>query len=350
MKCPHCASDNANDATECASCQASLHRKPAEPQKLDSLDALQALMKTALAELAAQRMAEAQRLTMRIFSECALEDCKAFIAISGNVWLDSVNLSGERAEVAKHLIGAGAILIGRGIFKDALGAFMKANELAADRPNQNLMFPLLIFGLKGVVGAADSKADAPSKEPGPLKTEADITGLLEAAWNAARAGRLDEGRRLAGRLFIEVELAECAKWVQNAGRLWIQSVKLPPAQAAVANGLIANASDFVKQEKFAEALPLLEQAAGFAANAPVQHPAFPVLLMGIKGAIEDQQLRARYKALVAQGVQAMAAPGGKEQAAVCFEQAMALLPTSPRTEAENKIRRQLEGMIKAARS
>ena len=316
---------------------------------LDSLDAIQTLMKAALAELNAGRIDEAKRLTTRVVTETTPEDCQAFIAMSGNAWLDSVPLDGERAAVAKELIGTGAILVGRGILPDALGCFTKATDLAADFPKQNLMFPLLVLGVKGAVETAQAAAQTPS-EPGTLDTEAAIEALLEAAWNAARAGRLDEGRRLAGRLFIEVELATCARWVQNAGRLWIESVKLVPGKAAVVQRRIDTAAGLIVREQFADALTMLEQAAGFAANAPVQHPAFPVLLMGMKGAVEDQQRLVRYKALVAEGVEAMATPGRKAQAAACFEQALALLPTSPETETQRKLRARLEEMLKVART
>lgn len=150
-------------------------------------------------------------------------------------------------------------------------------------------------------------------------------------------------------MFIEVELATCARWVQNAGRLWIESVKLVPGKAAVVQRRIDAAAGLIVREQFADALTMLEQAAGFAANAPVQHPAFPVLLMGVKGAVEDQQRLVRYKALVAEGVEAMATPGRKAQAAACFEQALALLPTSPATETQRKVRARLEEMLKIAR-
>jgi tetratricopeptide (TPR) repeat protein len=321
-----------------------------EPGKLDSLEAIQTLMKAALAELKAGRIDEAQRLAARIITECTPDDCQAFIAMSGNVWLDSVHMSGERAEVAKKLIGVGAILIGRGILADALGSFTKATELAEDLRNQNLMFPLLVLGVKGAVEAAGQTTAPPSSEPVTLDSESAIEALLEAAWNAARAGRLDEGRRLAGRLFIEVELATCARWLQKAGRLWIESVKLVPGQAAVVQRRIDAAAAFIVKEQFADALTMLEQAARFAVNAPVQHPAFPVLLMGVKGAVEDQQRLVRYKALIAKGVEAMARPGGKPEAAACFEEALVLLPSSPDTETERRLRGRLEEMLKAART
>lgn len=354
MKCPQCASDNADDAPECAFCRvvmtpAPAAASPAEPAKLGNLESFKALMLTALAALKAGRTEEATRLIARFFTECAPADCEAFVAMSGNIWLDSVALSGERAEVAKKLIGVAAVLVGRGQLADAHGALIKAAELAADRPNPNLMLPLLTLGLGGLAQAGRPQPAEPRNEPATLKTEGDVESLLAAAWGAAREGRFAEGRRLAGRFFIELDLATCASRVQNAGRLWIESVKLAPAQAAVATRLIAAAAELIGREDFAAAVPLLEQAGSFAANAPVQHPAFPVLLMGLKGAVEDAQLLARYKALVDQGMKAMTTPGGKAQAAVCFEQALAILPHSADAEAERRVRSRLEEMLKIAR-
>lgn len=230
MKCPQCGYDNAEDALSCNLCQAVLRKEqkkapahalppPAgEPAKLGSIENVQAIMKLAMAAVKAERMDEARRLMTRIFVECTPNACRNVLNAAADIWLDSLNTAGLAPAAAKSLIDQGAALVAGGKLSEGLALFNQATALAREVSGQNMMFPLLLIGVKGAAAA-----------------------------------------------------------------------------------------------------------------------------------VEERRRDAQYKELIHRAIELMAAPGGKEEAASLFGQALALLPDPPRTEAERKLRGRVEAMLEGAR-
>lgn len=354
MKCSNCGADNDDGARACGLCNLvfpppvpkAAPPPPAEPKKIDTPQAAQAVMLAAMEAVKRDDVPEAKRLMTRVFRETIPSDGAAFLGMAGDLWLESLAWPADQAAKAKTLIASGAALAGEGRYQEALAILNQATAMAAGDGRQHMLFPLLVLGVRG---AADAAPRAASGEPAVLDSPAAVDELFAAVIKAVREERALDAKRMAGRFFEEVSLPDCAQTVLAAGGKWLETAGLDGGRIALARRLIESAADMVLRERFAEALPLLRQCAQMAADNPNQHPTLLVLFMGVESAMQGQARRARYRELVDRGVKAMASPGGKAEAASLFEQALALLPAPPRTDAERGIRAKLEAMIRVAR-
>lgn len=192
-------------------------------------------------------------------------------------------------------------------------------------------------------------------EPKALDSLEAVKALVQAAMQAAGERKTSETSRMMKRVFLEMAVGDGKQILLTAGDIWIQSLGMDEAQAALARGMIKLAAEAAGKESYDGAFKILQPLVARTGADPRQNPTLPLLVIGLQAAAgagapgggEDRE--AQFKTLLDEGIRDLMTPGKQEHGVSCLEKARAMIPDPPRTPQDQARRERIGALLESFR-